>query len=107
MITLADLLTHAALAALGAMALSLALTPAVRGIARRLRWLDHPDGERKLHPVAVREQQASAPWAIRISKDCSAATRRTAIRIDGLVAVAMSWVMRSAYLILPTKIQPR
>ena len=53
MTTLADLLTHAALAAMGAMALSLALTPAVRGLARRLRWLDHPDGERKLHPVAV------------------------------------------------------
>ena len=53
MTTLVDVLVHAALAAAAAMAASLALTPAVRAFARRLRWLDHPDGERKLHPVAV------------------------------------------------------
>ena len=53
MASLVALLTDAFLAAAGAMVLSLALTPAVRGVARRLRWLDHPDGDRKLHPVAV------------------------------------------------------
>jgi len=36
-----------------ALAASLALTPLVRWLAHREGWLDHPDGGRKQHPVAI------------------------------------------------------